>query len=263
MLVGVVAIALSLSGCIVIPVAPFYDDPLPKKTIQTLTTGVSKEAVSKLLGPPHAIREGGRFWYYGANRPALLAGTPLGYGAGGVFEDYKWAEVEFDEASRLLRAEHQESKTGCASSGNCLLSRGSGSRKMSESAIIATCPAQDDKAKQFLPPAGGCALYVYYDPRTLEYRTPISVRIENATHWINPETYTRFEVWPGDVQILFGIEAVLKDGYTWHCDTDKVAFIHLFGRWDREGTALPNFIESVDETIGKQAILKRRLLLAP
>jgi hypothetical protein len=219
--------------------------------------------VSSALGTPDAIREAGRYWYYGASRPALLAGIPIGQGVGGVFEDYKWVEVEFDGASGLLRAEHHESKTGCASSGNCLLSWGTAGRRMAESAIIVARPARDQEAKQFLPPATGCAVYVYYDPRTLEFRTPISVRIDDATRWINPETYTRFEVSPGDVQILFGIEAVLKSGYTWHCESGKVAFLHLFGRWDREGTTFPNFIESVDETIGKQAILKRRLLLAP
>lgn len=263
MLTSVIATALLLGGCIAVPLTPFYDDPLPKEAVQALPVGASKETVSSALGTPHAIRERGRYWYYGASRPALLAGIPIGRGVGGVFEDYTWVEVEFDGASRLLRAEHHESKAGCATSGNCLLSMGSGSRRMSDSAIIAAHPAQDEQAKQLLPPATGCAVYVYYDPRTLEFRTPISIRIDDATHWISPETYTRFQVSPGEVQILFGIEAVLKSGYTWHCETGKVGFLHLFGRWDREGTSLPNFIEAVDETIGKQAILKRRLLLAP
>lgn len=263
MLAGVIAIALLLGGCIAIPLTPFYDDPLPKETVQALPVGVSKETVSSVLGPPHAIRNGGRYWYYGASRPALWGGILVGRGVDVSFDDYKWVEVEFDGASRLLRAELHESRTGCASSGNCLLSTGSGGRRMSDSAIIAARPALDEEAKQFLPPAAGCALYVYYDPRTLEFRTPISVRIDDATRWINPETYTRFEVSPGDVRTLFGVEAVLRSEYKWHCETGKVGFLHLFGRWDREGTTLPNFIESVHETIGKQVILKRRLLLAP
>jgi outer membrane protein assembly factor BamE (lipoprotein component of BamABCDE complex) len=258
---SVISLALLLGGCIVVPVAPFYDDPLPSKALTDLKAGASKEAVMTLIGVPHATRGGGRYWYYGATRPALLAGLLVGQGAGGVIHDYKWIEVEFDDASKLLHVDHHESKTGCARSGNCVLSFGLDPHKMSDSAIIAAAPQQDERAKQFQPPTGGCALYVYYDAGFL-LQGPISVRVDDASRWLDQNTYTRFEMKPGEVQQVVTDLGHPKGKASWHCMTGEISFFHLFSRWS-DRLEFTGHVEPVDETSGKQEILKRRLLLAP
>jgi outer membrane protein assembly factor BamE (lipoprotein component of BamABCDE complex) len=260
MLASAISLALLLGGCIVVPVAPFYDEPLPSKTLTELEPGASKDAVMTLIGVPHAIRSGGRYWYYGATRPALLAGVPIGQGIGGVFQDYKWIEIEFDDASKLLHIERQESKSGCARSGNCVLSFGLDPHKMSDSAIIVAAPQQDERAKQFQPPTDGCATYVYYDAGFL-LQGPISVRVDDASRWLDQNTYTRFEVKPGDVQIVTD-PAHSEGKASWHCMAGEISFFHLFSRWS-DRLVFTGHVEPVDETSGKEEILKRRLLLAP
>jgi len=245
----VCCLPLLLGGCI--PLTPFFDDPLPKERLQGLTIGASKEDVRSLLGSPQAIRDGGRYWYYGGIRPALAVLNT-------AYDDYKWIEVEFDDASRLFHVEHYEAKWGCASSGNCLLSWGT-DYGMSNSAVITAPPALDEIAKQFLPPKDGCAVYVYYDAGFLMPIYPIPVRVNNETRWLNQDTYTRFEMMPGEAQIVFDgdrLEAVER----WHCNVGEVTFTHLFSRWTDKLTV---YIESVDEAVSRKEILKRRLLLPP
>ena len=108
---------VGLSGC-AIPVAPFYDEPLPKEQLTQLKAGASQDEVIHLLGEPNATRLNGKFWYYGATRPLVYLAGPNG---GGPILDYNWTEVAFDDELRLQHADHYESKSGCARSGNCLL----------------------------------------------------------------------------------------------------------------------------------------------
>ena len=49
------AIAMLLSGC-AIPVALFYDEPLPKDRLTQIKAGANKGEVIQLFGEPHATR---------------------------------------------------------------------------------------------------------------------------------------------------------------------------------------------------------------
>lgn len=140
-----------LGGC-AIPVAPFYDEPFPKDLQTKLNAGASQDEVVHLLGAPNATRLNEKFWYYGATRPAVLLLVP---NDGVSILDYNWIEVAFDDELRLQYAEHYESKSGCARSGNCLLWGEWGllnKHNMTNEAIFTSPPEQDTVAKMFSPP---------------------------------------------------------------------------------------------------------------
>lgn len=248
-----------LGGC-AIPVAPFYDEPFPKDLQTKLNAGASQDEVVHLLGAPNATRLNGKFWYYGATRPVVVVAVPNG---GGTILDYNWIEVAFDDKLRLQYAEHYESKSGCARSGNCLLWGEWGpvsEDNMTNQAIFTSPPEQDTAAKMFYPPVNGCAIYVFYASGTSFIARALLLDDVNAigvgdtkTSWLNIDTYLRAEVPPGTVTIASG--ASRKQ---WNCATNDVGYF-----WVQEPFSGPVQIEEVDAATGKMEIARRRLLLPP
>lgn len=254
-----------LNGCVV-PVAPFYDEPLPKDGLAQLQAGASGDEVVALLGEPHITRVNGKFWYYGGTRPLVGVIGPNGSGA---ILDYNWIEVAFDDDSRLQYAEHYESKSGCARSGNCLLWGAWGapvSNVMTEEAIISSPPDNDKNAKMFKPPDNGCAIYVFFTSRmaligrALLQDNAIAVGVgETKPSWLNIDTYIRVEVPPGFVEISAGPAThLLVSKKQWTCRTNDVAYFWVQGSFS--GT---DRIEKVDADRGKMEVTRRRLLLPP
>lgn len=250
---------LLLSGC-AIPVAPFYDEPLPKEQLTQLKAGASQDEVVHLLGEPQATRLNGKFWYYGATRPLVYLAGPNG---GGPILDYNWIEVTFDDELRLQHADHYESKSGCARSGNCLLwgEWDPVSYKMTDQAIFTSPPDQDTAAKKFDTPVNGCAIYVYctsqtsFTARALLLDEIIAIGVgDTKTSWLNIDTYIRAEVPPGTVEI--SANRYFKK--LWYCETNDIGYF-----WVQDKFSSPDHIEEVDAVTGKKEITSRRLLLAP
>lgn len=250
---------VGLSGC-AIPVAPFYDEPLPKEQLTQLKAGASQDEVVDLLGKPHAERADGKYWYYGGTRPLVYLAAPNGSGA---ILDYNWVEVAFDDELRLKYMEHYESKSGCARSGNCLLwgDWDPVSHKMTDKAIFTSSSEQDTDAKIFAPPVNGCAIYVYctsqtsFTARALLLDAVIAIGVgDTKTSWLNIDTYIRAEVPPGTVEI----SANQYYKKLWDCETNDVGYF-----WVQDKFYSPNHIEEVDPVTGKKEMAKRRLLLPP
>lgn len=254
-----VTISMLLSGC-AIPVAPFYAEPLPKDRLKQIKAGANKDEVIQLVGEPHATRLDGKFWYYGGTRPLVVLGGPNGSGS---ILDYNWIEVAFDDELRFQYMEHYESKSGCARSNNCLLwgEWDPVSKVMTDKAIFASPPDHDAAAKMFSPPVSGCAIYVFYSSRTsfiarsllLDDVIAVSVRGSKPS-WLNIDTYLRVEVPLGAVEISSGPMSKKQ----WNCETNDVSFFGVQGIFSG-----PDRIEKVDAAIGKEEIMRRRLLLPP
>jgi outer membrane protein assembly factor BamE (lipoprotein component of BamABCDE complex) len=229
-----VIISMLLSGC-AIPVAPFYDEPLPKDRLTQIKAGANKDEVIQLFGEPHATRLDGKFWYYGGTRPLVFLGAP---NASGAILDYNWIEVAFDDELRLQYIEHYESKSGCARSNNCLLwgEWDSVSKVMTDKAIFASPPDHDAAAKMFSPSVSGCAIYVFYTSRTsfiarsllLDDVIAVSVRGSKPS-WLNIDTYLRVEVPLGAVEISTGPMSKKQ----WNCETNDVSFFLGSGNFFR------------------------------
>ncbi len=89
-----VILLFELPGCIIVPISPFTQAPYPQEVLQKLAKpGISRSEVRGTLGPPQAIRSGGRYWFYGNLRESVgvIAGT-----RSAVFNDFEWVGFEFD-----------------------------------------------------------------------------------------------------------------------------------------------------------------------
>lgn len=79
----------------------------------------------------------------------------------------------------------------------------------------------------FTPPGGGCAVYVYHASgigatiaRALLLDELKQIRIDDsAPFWLNKDTYLRFEVAPGTVDI-YSWRATEQ----WHCEANEVGY---------------------------------------
>lgn len=251
---------LLLSGC-AIPVAPFYDQPLPNDQIDQLKPGATQDDVIRLLGDPDTTRQDGRFWYYGGTRPSVLIIGPNDIGA---FKDYRWIEVGFDDELRLLYVDPQESKTGCSRSGHCFRNWWVElkDKKILDSTVIMDSLENDKIAKMFNAPEGGCAIYIYYEPQgfldLLGMDTSPSVDVNGSREiWMDGDTYMRFNVLTGPVGINYG-RIIKKE---WECQAGNV--VYLVKKQFLKTKPSPDELQFVDASIGMKEISKRRLLLSP
>lgn len=114
---AVVVSALTLAGCLVIPVGMFTEDPYSKeKLAPILVPGADRNLVRQKFGVPAHTRESQRYWFYTNQRATVgvLAGT-----GSAVFTDDDWLLVEFDRHGKVVLAEATDFKK-CTSNGICL-----------------------------------------------------------------------------------------------------------------------------------------------
>lgn len=256
---------LTITGCIAVPVNLFYDEPFQQEELNALVLGLDYEAVREILGEPHAVRDGGKFWFYGKTRPLIWL---VGDGSDMTVEDYNWLELAFDESGKLLSLDFQEGKTGCSKNGNCLLWGAWDNRTMTDRAIFAAPEMKDISAKRLLSAVESCALYTYFDSSEVAvarfFLSDVTFKVQtNDMHpyFLNRDTYSYVEVSPGNVvikalwfdKILEQVEMSCKSG------TNYFLHIHQPGLLNR---AKLSFAWENDDN-GKKALSKKQLLLAP
>jgi len=257
-----IIVAILLSGC-AIPVAPFYDEPYPADRLSLLKPGALQRDVIDLLGQPHASRSGGKYWYYGGTRPVVGLFLPNG---GQTILDYNWVEIAFDDTLRLQHIEHYESKSGCARSGNCLL-WGAWlflEPVMSDLAVFTDTPDHDALAKHFSPPASGCAVYIFYASRMagiarflLQDETMAVSVGGNQPNWLNIDTYMRFEVAEGSVEIAAGrLANLLGPKLQWTCVNRDVSYFLVRGVLSDNDQII-----QIETAEGQAEVSRRQLLL--
>lgn len=153
----VLIIVLLCSGCLPVPVPIFSRTPYPAELLQRLSArDADKNLVRRAMGPPAAVRDGGRYWFYASSREVLgVIGTDA------VFEKFEWLAIEFDDRQRVVFLEHNDGRSGCLSNGICQLAGLFGTAP--STAVITAPRVREAEAKLHLPRADECAIYLYLE----------------------------------------------------------------------------------------------------
>lgn len=153
--IPVVAMLLTLAGCIVVPVAS--KNPYPPEVLKQFSQqGANRDLVRQTLGAPQATKSAGKYWfYYNSRNTAWYAGVLTGRPAAWGISLFEWVMVEFDDSDRVVFYEFSNKDDGCLSNGVCL----------ADHLSAVTAPrVQDAAAKSYQARNDECAVYVFLEP---------------------------------------------------------------------------------------------------
>lgn len=113
----VATMAILLSGCLIVPVGLFTENPYtPEKLAPLLVPGADRNLVRQKFGKPAYTRESQRYWFYTNSRETVGI---IAERSSVMFTDDDWLLVEFDAQGKVVFAETTDFKK-CTSNGICL-----------------------------------------------------------------------------------------------------------------------------------------------
>jgi len=245
-------LALLLAGCLILPIP--NKPPFPEELLTKLASpSADKNLVSSLFGAPSAVKKAGEYWFYGNAREVAVL---MGGSDAGIFWDFEWLAVQFDQHKNVTFYEFNDNVHGCLSNGICNL--GNLNSTNEGRAAVLTAPDSDDVyAQNHEVSDNECAIYFYQEP-VFHLRLangPVSLIVDNVVVGIiNYETYLFVTHTPGVVALKsyqFTIKAQCNAGERLYLRAEEAG-------WSvKEGKGFAR----VSSTVGEQEIKKRRLAL--
>lgn len=244
-----------LAGCIIVPITPFTQAPYPPEVLQKLAKpGASRSDVRGALGPPQAIRSGGRYWFYGNLRDSvgIIAGT-----RSAVFEDFEWVGFEFDSSGRVVFMEHNDDAGGCLSNGICTEKA---FLAFAPQVAIMTAPLADDLAAKSSQPSGAaCQLFIYPEPMSPKFISPmLLIKIDGKERGaVDYHTFLMLPHSTGNVTIKAGSQEIIVP-----CRAGENQYIRATPQWPKDGKDdIWAEVVPVDAATGKNDLSARKLAL--
>ena len=249
------ALLLELASCIVVPISPFTRAPYPPEVLQKLAQpGTTRNQVRATLGPPQAVRAGGRYWFYGNQRESvgIIAGT-----GSAVFEDFEWVGFEFEPNGRVVFMEHNDDAGGCLSNGICTEKA---FLALAPSVAILTAPTVDDTAaKTAPPPADACQLFIYPEAMSPKLVSPmLQVKVDGKERGVvDYHTYLLLTHPPGSATIKAGKQEIIVP-----CRAAENQYIHAVPQWPKtRDEDIWAEVVPVDAATGQAAVQNRKRVL--
>lgn len=249
------ALLFDLAGCIIVPISPFTKAPYPPDVLQKLArAGTTRNEVRTTLGPPQAVRSGGRYWFYGNQRESV--GVIGGTGSA-VFEDFEWLGFEFDPNGRVVFMEHNDAAGGCLSNGICTEKA---FLAVAPSVAIMTAPTVDDAtAKTAPPPADACQLFIYPEAMSPKLVSPmLLVKVDGKERGVvDYHTYLLLPHAPGNATIKAGKQEIIVP-----CRAGENQYIHAVPQWPQSrDDDIWAEVAPVDAAAGQTALQHRKRVL--
>lgn len=256
-----------LSACIYIPA--IEPEPYKDVNLDSIDLGKSTRAdIVKLLGEPDITRRDDSIWIYGQDRDVGFLILLLKPGYAGFMRDFQFLVFEFNQ-DYVKSFDLVEEGLGCSTSGICLAAGwGPTGRRpdldewvlVNDLTVVVSGGEDDKTAKKFHGIPDKCAFYIYQKYRGGRAAVG-SIRnvlmAEKAylyvvlTPGIHPVTAMQRNDWSKEIFVSEELE----------CESGDVLFVKIAEKswsWGRQP-----MITVVDSNVGREAILKRNLILLP
>lgn len=208
------AIVLLLSGCLILPVGIFTENPYTQeKLAPLLQPNADRSLVRQKFGSPAYTKENQRYWFYTNRRETVGI---IGGSSSVVLTDDDWLLVEFDQRGKVVFAETRDFNQ-CTSNGICL----DGS------------DIHGDAQKGLIPPSAPkeneCAVYLYLEKLPWPLATgSVRYSINGKTlGTVNSESYLFLTHPQGEIQISAYDLAIST-----HCEGGKRLYVRAVKKAD-------------------------------
>jgi hypothetical protein len=256
------SMAFVLSGCIYLPII----EPEPYKEDQLTLVHVGDTTRQELVdtfGPEYIERDGSSIWIYGLKRHVgylILIGKPP---SAFYIDDYQFIVVEFEQ-DIVKSFELMEDVFGCSSTGICLHSgwKYTESGLLTDDQVLVASRRNDDRmSKEFQNVRDKCSLYVYQE---YPFGRVAVDSLKNVL--IDDETYIHVLIHHGRFSITaaHSLDRKGKEIVTEHFECAPEGgplFVKVADKawsWGLNPT-----ITAVGQDVGREAIMKRSLILPP